>query len=85
MRRSRAPRFSIAPRRPGTWARSIHSLPGFFRCAGESTKFAGYMLAADKTYEALVRLGPTTSTGDPEGEQLSESPVSVGTAEVEQS
>lgn len=51
-------------------------------CLGESTKFAGYMLAADKTYEAVVRLGVTTSTGDPEGERLSESPVSVGKAEV---
>jgi tRNA pseudouridine55 synthase len=51
-------------------------------CLGESTKFAGYMLAADKTYEAVVRLGVTTSTGDPEGEQLSESPVTVGRAEV---
>jgi tRNA pseudouridine55 synthase len=51
-------------------------------CFGESTKFAGYMLEANKTYEAVVRLGVTTSTGDPEGERLSETPVTVSRAEV---
>ena len=51
-------------------------------CFGEATKFAGYCLEADKAYEALVRLGVTTSTGDPEGERLSEMPVTVARAEV---
>jgi tRNA pseudouridine55 synthase len=38
---------------------------------GESTKFAGALLGADKIYDATVRLGVTTSTGDAEGEVLS--------------
>jgi tRNA pseudouridine55 synthase len=38
---------------------------------GEATKFAGALLGADKAYEATVRLGVTTSTGDAEGEVLS--------------
>lgn len=46
-------------------------------CFGEATKFAGYQLAADKAYEATLRLGRTTTTGDPEGDVLTESPVNV--------
>ena len=38
---------------------------------GEATKFAGALLGADKIYDATVRLGVTTSTGDAEGEILS--------------
>jgi tRNA pseudouridine55 synthase len=37
-------------------------------CFGEATKFAANLLDADKTYEALVKLGVTTATGDAEGE-----------------
>lgn len=51
-------------------------------CFGEATKFAGFMLDADKTYEAVVRLGRTTTTGDPEGEVTSESPVAVNAAAI---
>jgi tRNA pseudouridine55 synthase len=39
-------------------------------CLGEATKFAGIPLAADKTYEAVVRLGLATSTGDSSGTPL---------------
>jgi tRNA pseudouridine(55) synthase len=39
-------------------------------CLGEATKFAGGLLEADKTYEAVIRLGLATSTGDAEGEPL---------------
>ncbi|HMM46589.1 MAG TPA: tRNA pseudouridine(55) synthase TruB [Thiobacillaceae bacterium] len=39
-------------------------------CFGEATKFAGYLLDADKHYRAVMRLGVTTTTGDPEGEIL---------------
>jgi len=46
-------------------------------CFGEATKFSSVMLDADKTYRALIKLGQTTSTGDAEGEILSEHPVSV--------
>lgn len=37
-------------------------------CFGEATKFSQDLLEADKTYEAVVRLGVTTMTGDTEGE-----------------
>ncbi len=46
-------------------------------CFGEATKFSQDLLEADKTYEAIVRLGIRTSTADAEGEVLSERPVSV--------
>jgi tRNA pseudouridine55 synthase len=39
-------------------------------CFGEATKFAQDLLDADKTYEATVHLGITTSTGDTEGEVI---------------
>lgn len=37
-------------------------------CFGEATKFAQYLLNADKTYEVVAKLGETTETGDAEGE-----------------
>jgi tRNA pseudouridine55 synthase len=46
-------------------------------CFGEATKFAGFMLNADKTYETTVRLGRTTTTGDLEGAVLTDLPVNV--------
>ncbi|MFZ5523909.1 MAG: tRNA pseudouridine(55) synthase TruB [Pseudomonadota bacterium] len=52
-------------------------------CFGEATKFSNALLDADKTYRALLRLGQTTSTGDAEGEILSEQPVKVGKAEAD--
>jgi tRNA pseudouridine55 synthase len=36
-------------------------------CFGEATKFSRFVLDADKTYRATLRLGVTTTTGDPEG------------------
>jgi tRNA pseudouridine55 synthase len=39
-------------------------------CFGEATKFSQDLLDADKTYEATMRLGARTSTGDAEGEVL---------------
>lgn len=39
-------------------------------CLGEATKFAGGLLEADKTYEAVIALGVATTTGDAEGEPL---------------
>ena len=50
-------------------------------CFGAATKFSQQHLDADKTYETTVRLGVKTSTGDAEGEVLSERHVacSVGT------
>ncbi|MBC8720795.1 tRNA pseudouridine(55) synthase TruB [Paraburkholderia sp. 31.1] len=37
-------------------------------CFGEATKFSQDLLEADKTYEATMRLGIRTTTGDAEGE-----------------
>ncbi|QNB11664.1 tRNA pseudouridine(55) synthase TruB [Paraburkholderia tropica] len=37
-------------------------------CFGEATKFSQDLLEADKTYEATLRLGIRTTTGDAEGE-----------------
>lgn len=44
-------------------------------CLGEATKTAGFMLDADKAYIATARLGTATSTGDTEGEVVSEEAV----------
>ncbi len=37
-------------------------------CAGKECKNAGHYTKLDKVYEATIRLGRTSSTGDPEGE-----------------
>ncbi|KMQ80544.1 tRNA pseudouridine synthase B [Candidatus Burkholderia pumila] len=39
-------------------------------CFGEATKFSQDLLEADKTYEATMRLGIQTTTGDAEGEAV---------------
>ena len=39
-------------------------------CFGAATKFSQLQLDADKTYEATVRLGQKTSTGDAEGDVI---------------
>ncbi len=44
-------------------------------CFGEATKVSGYLLDADKTYQASIRLGVTTSSGDSEGEVIDTSAV----------
>lgn len=46
-------------------------------CFGAATKFSQLHLDADKTYEAVARLGVKTSTGDAEGEVIAERPVQV--------
>lgn len=46
-------------------------------CFGEATKFAAYLLDADKRYRAVLQLGVTTSTGDPEGAVLAVREVAV--------
>ncbi|MGN6317893.1 tRNA pseudouridine(55) synthase TruB [Trinickia sp.] len=52
-------------------------------CFGEATKFSQDLLDADKTYEATMRLGVRTSTGDAEGEILETSAVEVGIPDIE--
>jgi tRNA pseudouridine55 synthase len=46
-------------------------------CFGAATKFGQMQLEADKTYEATIRLGVKTSTGDAEGDVISERAVSA--------
>lgn len=46
-------------------------------CFGEATKFAQYLLDADKAYTATLKLGEATSTGDAEGEV-----VATGRADI---
>jgi tRNA pseudouridine55 synthase len=49
-------------------------------CFGAATKLSQLQLDADKTYEATVRLGAKTSTGDAEGEVIEEHQVPELTA-----
>jgi tRNA pseudouridine55 synthase len=44
-------------------------------CFGAATKFGQLQLDADKTYEATVKLGVKTSTGDAEGDVIDTRPV----------
>ena len=46
-------------------------------CFGAATKFSQLQLDAHKTYEAVARLGVTTTTGDAEGDVLLQRPVQV--------
>ena len=46
-------------------------------CLGEATKFSTDAFSADKSYEAEVLLGVTTTTGDREGEVRACKPVDV--------
>ncbi|TAM04351.1 MAG: tRNA pseudouridine(55) synthase TruB [Paraburkholderia sp.] len=51
-------------------------------CFGEATKFSQDLLDADKTYEATMRLGVRTTTGDAEGEALDTREVTCDEAAV---
>jgi tRNA pseudouridine55 synthase len=51
-------------------------------CYGEATKFSHYLLEANKTYHAVMQLGVTTTTGDPEGQVMQTRPVTVNTEDV---
>lgn len=51
---------------------------------GEATKFSSMLLDADKGYETCVLLGVATDSGDADGKVVSERPVSVDLAAVEQ-
>lgn len=44
-------------------------------CLGEATKFSQFLLDADKRYLTCIRLGQRTTTGDREGEILTEEVV----------
>ena len=51
-------------------------------CLGEATKFSHFLLEADKSYRALIRLGSTTTTADAEGEVLTRSEVRVDASQL---
>lgn len=46
-------------------------------CFGEATKFSADLLDADKTYEADLKFGVTTDSGDAEGQVLASAEVCV--------
>ncbi|PRH37097.1 tRNA pseudouridine(55) synthase TruB [Burkholderia gladioli] len=52
-------------------------------CFGEATKFSQDLLEADKTYEATMRLGIRTTTGDAEGEAIETREVRADRAAIE--
>lgn len=52
-------------------------------CFGEATKFSQDLLEADKTYEATMRLGIRTSTGDAEGEVVETRAVQAAAVDIE--
>jgi len=52
-------------------------------CFGEATKFSHFLLDADKSYRACIKLGVTTTTGDAEGEVMHASPVSIKREQIE--
>jgi len=51
-------------------------------CFGEATKFSADLLDADKTYEAVLKLGVTTDSGDAEGQVTSTATVDVNKAQI---
>ncbi|WP_345813747.1 tRNA pseudouridine(55) synthase TruB [Paraburkholderia sp. PREW-6R] len=52
-------------------------------CFGEATKFSQDLLEADKTYEATMRLGIRTTTGDAEGEAIDTREVTCDDAAIQ--
>ena len=52
-------------------------------CFGEATKFAQDLLDADKTYEAVVHLGVTTTTGDTEGSVTETRAIAITRDQIE--
>ncbi|WP_410016508.1 tRNA pseudouridine(55) synthase TruB [Sodalis sp. C49] len=53
-------------------------------CLGEATKFSQHLLDADKRYRVVARLGQRTDTSDAEGTIISERPVALDQARLEQ-
>ena len=51
-------------------------------CLGEATKFSQYLLNADKAYRATIKLGQHTTSGDAEGEVMSDVDASSVTREA---
>lgn len=52
-------------------------------CFGEATKFAQYLLDADKAYTATLKLGEATTTGDAEGEVVEKARADIAAEEFQ--
>ncbi|MFZ6674729.1 tRNA pseudouridine(55) synthase TruB [Undibacterium sp. Xuan67W] len=52
-------------------------------CFGEATKFSQDLLEADKTYQTIVHLGISSTTGDTEGEVIETSSVSASEQQIQ--
>jgi tRNA pseudouridine55 synthase len=52
-------------------------------CFGEATKFSRFMLDADKTYIATLKLGSRTATGDTESEPFEQRPIDFDDAKLD--
>ncbi len=50
-------------------------------CFGEATKFSQFLLEADKRYRSTFRFGMTTTTGDADGDVMSEMATDILTEE----
>lgn len=50
-------------------------------CLGEATKISQFLLNADKTYLATLKLGIKTNSGDTEGEPIQTRPVAITSSE----
>lgn len=51
-------------------------------CLGEARKYSQYLLNAPKSYQATLRLGIATTTGDEEGEIILSKPIEVQKEEI---
>ena len=52
-------------------------------CFGEATKFAQYLIDADKAYTATLKLGEASSTGDTEGEIIATARADISLSEFQ--
>ena len=52
-------------------------------CFGEATKFAQYLINADKAYTATLKLGEASSTGDAEGEIIATARTDISLSEFQ--
>ena len=52
-------------------------------CFGEATKFAQYLLDADKAYTATLKLGEASSTGDAEGKIIATARTNINRQEFQ--
>ncbi len=77
-------RHLLAARKAGhTGTLDPHATGLLTLCLGEATKFSGWLLDAPKAYQARIRLGYSSSTGDGEGEITPVHPFAGSLAAIE--